>query len=68
MKLTKGEVARVLAGELEDFMEELEAEEKRAEAGDAAPRGRSRASDALGGAVDALTAAGCDTPRLTPRC
>ena len=78
VKLTKGEVQRILAGELDDFTAALEAEEKRRELEAAAAAGAAetairrarsrpaadRSRDALDAAVDALEAAGCDTPRL----
>ena len=65
VKLTRGNVAGVLAGELDEFTNALESEEKRLKLEDAslAPA-RVRASDALGGAIDALRAAGCETPDL----
>ena len=68
VKLTKGEVQRVLGGELEDFTAALEAEEKRLKL-EAASLVETLISvaevrDAVGAATDALTAAGCDTPRL----
>ena len=68
VKLTKGEVARVLAGELDDFTAALEAEEKRLKLEAAVPSGLLTAAapvrDAVGAATDALAAAGCESPRL----
>ena len=63
VKLTKGDVERVLAGELDDFTASARGRRE-------APRARghggvlTRRQDALGAAVPALAAAGCDTPRL----
>ncbi len=68
VKLTKGEVQRVLGGELEDFTAALEAEEKRLklEAGSlASPPSRGvPVRDALGAATDALERGRLRDPRL----